>query len=133
MRKIVCWVAAISMAVLAWGASPDTAKKKAPASKKPAPKTSTARSGKKGSTWRNRQSAPTPERYKEIEAALAAKGYLPQQHVNGKWDETSVEALKRFQSDQHIAASGKINSLSLIALGLGPKHETPPETAGADR
>jgi len=34
-----------------------------------------------------------------------------------------VEALKRFQASQNIDANGKINSLSLIALGLGPKRE----------
>ena len=33
-----------------------------------------------------------------------------------------MEALKRFQDDQSLKASGRINSLSLIALGLGAKH-----------
>jgi len=34
-----------------------------------------------------------------------------------------VAALKRFQDEQKIDGAGKINSLSLIALGLGPKRE----------
>ncbi len=43
--------------------------------------------------------------------------------VTGQWTPASIEALKRFQFDQNIESTGKINSLSLIALGLGPKRE----------
>ena len=75
-------------------------------------------------TWRNRQAAPTPERYKEIQQALAAKGYLDPEAATGTWDQTSIVALKRFQTSQNIEATGKLNSLSLIALGLGPKHDS---------
>jgi hypothetical protein len=65
---------------------------------------------------------PSPERYREIQKALADKGYL-QSEPNGRWDDASVEALRNFQRDQDLDPSGKIDSLSLIALGLGPKHE----------
>jgi hypothetical protein len=74
-------------------------------------------------TWRNRQLSPTPERYKEIQDALAAKGFLSPEEANGQWGQSSVDALKKFQSAQSIAGNGKINSLSLIALGLGPKRD----------
>jgi peptidoglycan hydrolase-like protein with peptidoglycan-binding domain len=74
-------------------------------------------------TWRNRQLQPTQERYKEIQQVLLSKGYLQPEHANGVWDQNSADALKQFQTAQNITASGKINSLSLIALGLGPKHE----------
>ena len=63
---------------------------------------------------------PTPDRYREIQQALQQKGYL-QGEPNGKWDAGSMEALKRFQEDQNLNASGKLDSLSLIALGLGPQ------------
>lgn len=66
------------------------------------------------------QQQPTPERYKEIQQALADHGYF-QGPVDGTWGADSTEALKRFQHDQNIADDGKIGSLSLIALGLGPK------------
>jgi len=75
-------------------------------------------------TWRNRQMAPTPERYKEIQDALVAKGYLSPADANGAWGQSSTDALKKFQADQNIDGGGKLNSLSLIALGLGPKHDT---------
>jgi len=75
-------------------------------------------------TWRNRQTAPTSQRYQEIQAALAGRGYLSQDDVNGAWGASSVEALKRFQADQKIDGAGKLNSLSIIALGLGPKYDS---------
>jgi hypothetical protein len=87
-----------------------------------------AKRGKKGPVHStaavSRQANPTPERYQEIQQALASKGYLPAEQANGQWSDGSLAALKRFQADQNLEATGKINSLSLIALGLGPKHET---------
>ena len=64
---------------------------------------------------------PDPERYQEIQKALADRGYFKGE-VNGQWGDDSVDALKRFQTDQKLPNDGKINSLSLIGLGLGPKH-----------
>lgn len=98
-----------------------SAHKKAGATKK----SSASRTGSRRSatTWRNRQLAPTPERYKQIQQALSSKGYLSPEQATGKWDDTSTEALRKFQADQNLDANGKINSLSLIALGLGPQRE----------
>ena len=108
-----------------------------PAATKTGPRTTAARRGKKGPpakrvTWRNRQLAPTPQRYKEIQDALAAKGYLNPEDANGAWNQASVDALKKFQAGQNLDSTGKINSLSLIALGLGPRHETPPPKPPAE-
>jgi peptidoglycan hydrolase-like protein with peptidoglycan-binding domain len=108
------------------------------AQKKPKPKTATKpvttkRAAKKKVSARSAraktQSIPTPERYKEIQEALAAKGYLPADQATGQWNDASVDALKRFQADQKIDSNGRINSMSLIALGLGPRHETSPSLA----
>ena len=68
--------------------------------------------------------APAPERYQEIQRALVSKGYLKPEEASGVWDQNSCDALKRFQSEQKLQGSGKIESLSLIALGLGPKHDS---------
>ena len=70
-----------------------------------------------------RQSQPSTDRYHEIQNALVAKGYLPPEQASGVWDQNSVDAMKRFQADQKLDSSGKITSMSLIALGLGPKHD----------
>jgi peptidoglycan hydrolase-like protein with peptidoglycan-binding domain len=69
---------------------------------------------------RSYQQTPTPDRYKEIQQALSSKGYF-QGEPNGEWGADSQESLKRFQAAQNLTPDGKLNSLSLIALGLGPK------------
>lgn len=78
---------------------------------------------------------PSPDRLKEIQTALAAKGYFTAE-PNGAWGPSSIDALKRFQHDQNLVEDGKIGSLSLIALGLGPKREpadSPQKTAPVDQ
>jgi peptidoglycan hydrolase-like protein with peptidoglycan-binding domain len=72
---------------------------------------------------RSYQQAPTPDRYREIQQALVSKGYYKGE-PNGEWGADSSDALKRFQAEQNLMPDGKINSLSLIALGLGPKRLT---------
>ena len=84
-------------------------------------RTATRRKGRSAtarSSAHPRQLAPTPERYKEIQQALAAKGYLKAE-PNGVWDGQSVEALRQFQIDSKLSPTGKISSASLISLGLG--------------
>jgi putative peptidoglycan binding protein len=66
---------------------------------------------------------PEPERLKEIQKALAEKGYFKGE-PNGEWNAESVAALKQFQTDRSLAADGKISALSLIGLGLGPKRDS---------
>jgi hypothetical protein len=143
MRKILSGAAMAAMILLAWaadGAVP-VPQKKTPAKKTASKSTSSKKrstttastAARRGATkkpaprvtWRNRQLAPTPERYKEIQSALVAKGYLKPEDASGAWNQASMDALKKFQSEQNLESTGKINSLSLIALGLGPKRETP--------
>jgi hypothetical protein len=102
-------------------AAPAKTKASAPAARKePAP-----------AVRRGPQLSPTKERYKQIQDALASKGYLARSEATGQWTAASMDALKRFQANQNLEATGKINSLSLIALGLGPKHETTPSRKAA--
>ena len=70
----------------------------------------------------SRQAAPTSDRYKEIQQALASKGYLKSEPT-GVWDADSAEAMKRFQTDRKLDPSGKLTAAALIDLGLGPKPE----------
>ena len=145
-------VAFAALALGAWAAAPSpqtsttTTKKKSvaktttkPAVKstakstaKTAAKTAPSTTAKKGTTTSKGKRAvtarhyapqqPSVERYKEIQEALAAKGYFKAE-PNGAWGPASIDALKRFQHDQNLVEDGKIGSLSLIALGLGPKRE----------
>jgi hypothetical protein len=111
---------------------PSKANPSAPKSASPHP-TSTAshsssRSGSKRSKKKSRSAAPSyqlhpdPDRYRQIQQALADRGYFKGQ-VNGEWNEDSIDALKRFQTDQQLDPDGKINALSLKGLGLGAKHD----------
>ena len=88
------------------------------------------KSGQKPSVAGYRQAAPTPERYREIQQALADKGYLKSE-PNGVWDDHSAEALRQFQTEQKLSPTGKLSSASLIALGLGPKTSTGPPVPSA--
>ena len=71
------------------------------------------------------QKAPTPERISEIQSALAHGGYY-QGNPNGKWDSNTIAAMQKFQSDNGLSNSGKIDASSLQKLGLGSG------TAGVD-
>jgi len=66
------------------------------------------------------QAKPSPERYADIQRALKQRGYF-EGETDGQWGESSTLALKQFQKDQNLKPDGKLGSLSLIALGLGPK------------
>jgi hypothetical protein len=70
------------------------------------------------------QQSPTSDRYREIQDALAAQGYL-KTPSNGVWDKDSMDAMQRFQTDKGLEPTGKLTARSLSALGLGPK---PPDT-----
>jgi peptidoglycan hydrolase-like protein with peptidoglycan-binding domain len=129
------FVGMAAIGLLAYGSAPaqtstkssatrKTAASKNKRKKKKGPARST-RSSKKAASWRTRQGTPTPDRYKQIQQALAEKGYY-QGSPTGVWDQASADALRRFQRDQNLEPSGKLDSLSLIALGLGPKRDTSP-------
>jgi hypothetical protein len=79
------------------------------------------------------QQHPEQNRYQDIQKALQERGYFKGQPT-GEWKDDSTDALKRFQADQKLPNDGKINSLTLIGLGLGPKHDggplTPPPPSG---
>ncbi|MGH9793309.1 MAG: peptidoglycan-binding domain-containing protein [Candidatus Acidiferrales bacterium] len=79
-----------------------------------------------------RQSAPTAERVREIQSALAKAGHY-QATPNGKWDGKSVEAMKAFQEANGLRPSGKLNARSLQLLGLGSETAglAPPRTPAA--
>lgn len=107
-------IAALCVAALPAQTAPKRSSKKATSSKSKK-KTVVVR--------RPAQQQPTPERYKEIQQALAEKGYF-HGPVDGVWGADSTDALKRFQREQNLEEDGKIGSLSLIALGLGPQRGT---------
>jgi hypothetical protein len=75
-----------------------------------------------------RPSAPSSDRYREIQESLISKGYM-QGPASGVWDQNSTEAMRKYQTEQKMEPTGKISAKALITLGLGPKNETVPPTA----
>ena len=131
--------AALAIGAWAGGPSPQTSTTKKKSTTKPAAKAAAKTTAKSASSAAKRTTAatkskrgpvarhyapqqPSPERYKEIQQALASKGYFKTE-PDGTWGPASIDALKRFQHDQNLVEDGKIGSLSLIALGLGPRRE----------
>lgn len=95
-----------------------------------------AASGRKRAAAQSRprtQQQPEPARIREIQQALAARGYAVE--PTGVWDAATVEAIKKFQEDHNItnlSGRGKLDPLTLIALGLGPSNRRPaPYSAAA--
>lgn len=98
-------------------------------------------SGKSSSRSRSKrvkgQAAPTPDRINEIQDALARKG-LYTDAPSGKWDDSTVAAMKKFQAAHGLNPTGKFDALTLQKLGLGSETAglgapTPPPNAAANR
>lgn len=64
------------------------------------------------------QKAPTSDRIAEIQQALAKDGSYSAA-PSGKWDDSTVDAMKRFQTTHALNPSGKLDALTLEKLGLG--------------
>jgi peptidoglycan hydrolase-like protein with peptidoglycan-binding domain len=62
---------------------------------------------------------PAPERIQQIQQALAQAGYLKEE-PNGRWDDQTREAMRRYQADHGFPATGLPEAKSLMKLGLGP-------------
>jgi peptidoglycan hydrolase-like protein with peptidoglycan-binding domain len=81
-----------------------------------------ARISKKGSKRYARrprgQKAPAPERISEIQQALAKEGSFAGK-PNGKWDSSTIEAMRKFQDAHGLNPTGKLDALTLQKLGLG--------------
>lgn len=135
------WLILLAFGVAASLALPVPAKKK-PAPTKAVKRSSSVRRASRSRTRSRKASVPSyqlhpdPERYTQIQKALAERGYFKGE-ANGEWKDDSVDALRRFQTDQKLPDDGKISALSLTALGLGPRHDgttasTVPTTPPAD-
>lgn len=83
------------------------------------------------------QAAPTTERINQIQQALAGQGAYGGE-PNGKWDDSTTEAMKKFQASHGLTPSGKLDAPTLQKLGLGSEiagmgKPTPPPNAPANR
>ena len=70
------------------------------------------------------QKAPEANRISEIQTALARDGSFSGA-PNGKWDDATVAAMKKYQESHGLNPTGKLDAKTLQSLGLGS------QTAGA--
>jgi len=73
---------------------------------------------------------PEPERIQEIQQALVQAGYLNAQ-PNGRWDDQTREAMRRYQADHGFPVTGLPEAKSLMKLGLGP-HPLPADLGASN-
>ena len=96
-----------------------TQKKPSSAAKSGGTSRSEKSSRKSSSRSRQRgQKVPTPDRISEIQQALAKNGAYTG-NPNGKWDASTVDAMKRFQETHGLNPTGKLDAKTLQQLGLG--------------
>jgi peptidoglycan hydrolase-like protein with peptidoglycan-binding domain len=100
-------------------------------------------SGTRRASSRNRsrrqkgQAAPTADRIGEIQAALVKDGSYAGVPT-GKWDGSTTDALRKYQSAHGLNPTGKLDARTLQKLGLGSETAgvaapTPPPNATANR
>jgi peptidoglycan hydrolase-like protein with peptidoglycan-binding domain len=75
-----------------------------------------AKSKKKAKT--KGQTAPDPDRIREIQTALQKDGSY-EGEPNGRWDSATMDAMRKYQDKNGLNASGKIDAPTLNKLGLG--------------
>jgi len=97
----------------------------------------TLASSRRGSKRVKGQAAPTPDRINEIQDALARNG-LYTGTSTGNWDDSTTEAIKKYQAKYGLNPNGKLDAPTLQRLGLGSETAglgapTPPPNAAANR
>jgi peptidoglycan hydrolase-like protein with peptidoglycan-binding domain len=109
----------LSLLMVGLGVSPCLSCAQATAKKK-AKSSSSSGSGKSKKSSRRQagQKAPTALRISEIQQALAKNGAYTGT-PNGKWDASTIEAMKKFQGAHGLNPSGKLDAKTLQQLGLG--------------
>jgi len=125
--RITQWLAVATALIFSWLSAADGRSNPRPPQQSSSSSSSTSSSSaapakkktKKSHAKREpSQKAPTPQRISEIQSVLARKGYYHGEPT-GKWDANTISAMQKFQGDNGIDASGKINAPSLQKLGLG--------------
>ena len=75
--------------------------------------------GKRASQKSRRgQKEPAADRISEIQQALAKNSSYAGE-PNGKWDDATVDAMRKFQESHGLSPTGKLDAKTLQQLGLG--------------
>jgi hypothetical protein len=101
--------------------TPTAGSSNAPARKSSVKRSSSHRSGKRKATARGQQKIDA-QRAQEIQEALIREHYLSGEAA-GTWNESSEEAMRRYQADHGWQSKTVPDARALISLGLGPSHD----------
>jgi hypothetical protein len=82
---------------------------------------STHKGGKKKTTARGQQKIE-PERAQAIQEALIREHYMTGEAA-GTWNQSSEDAMRRYQADHGWQSKTVPDARALISLGLGPSHD----------
>src|SRR6202171_6026073 len=116
--SITAGLALLLIAGTAYSATSAPAKASRSAAKPAASKSRVKKSSRRSNRRERGQKTPAPERISEIQQALAKDGSFSGT-ASGKWDDSTVEAMKKFQAGHGLNPSGKLDALTLQKLGLG--------------
>ncbi len=78
--------------------------------------------GSKRKTSARGQQKIEPQRAQEIQEALVREHYLSGEAA-GSWNQSSEEAMRRYQADHGWQSKTVPDARALISLGLGPSHD----------
>jgi len=109
---------AAGLGVFSTSSQAQSASPKRPSSAKSGRALHSKKSSKKSRRRERGQKVPTPDRISEIQQALAKNGAYTG-NPNGKWDASTVDAMKRFQDSHGLSPTGKLDAKTLQQLGLG--------------
>ncbi len=122
LRKATCLASSLLLAaglgMFAASAQAQSPSSKPSASSKTRSTAHHKRPGRKSRRRERGQKAPTADRVSEIQQALAKDGSYAGT-PNGKWDDSTVEAMKKFQESHGLTPTGKLDAKTLQQLGLG--------------
>ncbi len=93
----------------------------AAAHKRNVKRSSSHKSGSRKTSARGQQKID-PQRAQEIQEALIREHYLSGDAA-GTWNQSSEEAMRRYQADHGWQAKTVPDARALISLGLGPSHD----------
>ncbi len=77
---------------------------------------------KRTASWKRGQQAPDSARTREIQEALIRAHYLSGE-PSGQWDQSTKDALAKYQKDNGWQNKVIPDSRALIKLGLGPSRD----------
>ena len=121
LTSILVGLALLLTSATVWSA-PSTPSKPTRSASKPkvsaAGKARVKKSSKHSKRRQPGQKAPAAERISEIQQALAKDGSF-NGAPNGKWDDSTIGAMKKFQTVHGLNPSGRLDAPTLQKLGLG--------------